>query len=199
MSEDLIREALHPYDGIVVTTKGGYTRFGPDLWEIVGRPEYLRQCVHMSLRRLGVDRIDLWQLHRIDPQVPEEDQFGAVREMQQEGLIRHVGLSEVTVEELERARRVMGIVSVQNLYHVANRSSDGLLDHCAAQGIGFMLWFPLGGRELVAPGGPLAAIAEREGCTPLAGRSCVAAATFTGHDSHSRHGHPFSPGGELRC
>lgn len=171
VSEDLLREALHrggsdPYDDVIIATKGGFTRQGPDRWEIVGRPEYLRQCVQMSLRRLGVDRIDLWQLHRIDPQVPEEDQFGVIKEMQDEGLIRHVGLSEVSIDELERARTVMEIVSVQNLFHAGLRQSEALLDHCTEQGIGFIPWFPLGRGELTAADGPLASIAARHGCTP---------------------------------
>ena len=172
VSEDLLREALHtgnandPYGGVIIATKGGLTRHGPDQWESVGRPEYLRQCVHMSLRRLGVERIDLWQLHRIDPQVPEEDQFGAIKEMQDEGLIRHVGLSEVSIEELERARTVMEIVSVQNLFHAGLRQSEALLDHCTSEGIGFIPWFPLGNRALVATDGPLAHIAASHNCTP---------------------------------
>ena len=171
VSEDLIREALHrggsdPYGGVIIATKGGLTRHGPDEWASVGRPKYLRQCVHMSLRRLGVDRIDLWQLHRIDPQVPEEDQLGVIKEMQDEGLILHVGLSEVSIEELERARQVMEIVSVQNLFHAGLRQSEALLDHCTEQGIGFIPWFPLGNRALVAADGPLAAIAARHDCTP---------------------------------
>lgn len=165
-SEDLIREALYPYDGVLIATKGGLTRQGPDRWAAVGRPEYLRQAVQLSLRRLGVERIDLWQLHRIDALVPADEQFGVMAEMQAEGLIRHVGLSEVSIDELEHARRTLDIVSVQNLLHVANRQSEALLDHCAAAGIGFIPWFPLGNRELVASDGPLGAIAAREGCTP---------------------------------
>jgi aryl-alcohol dehydrogenase-like predicted oxidoreductase len=171
VSEDLLREALHrggsdPYSGVIIATKGGLTRQGPDAWASVGRPEYLRQCVQMSLRRLGVDRIDLWQLHRIDPKVPEDEQFGVIKEMQDEGLIRHVGLSEVSIDELERAHKVMEIVSVQNLFHAGLRQSEDLLDHCSEQGIGFIPWFPLGNRALVAPDGPLAAIAARHDCTP---------------------------------
>jgi len=172
VSEDLLREALHtgrsgdPYGGVVIATKGGLTRQGPDRWAPVGRPEYLRQCVQMSMRRLGVDRIDLWQLHRIDPQVPEDEQFGVIKEMQDEGLIRHVGLSEVSIDELERARKVMPIVSVQNLFHAGLRQSEALLDHCTEQGIGFIPWFPLGNRALVAPDGPLASIAASHDCTP---------------------------------
>ena len=172
ISEDLLREALHtgnasdPYGGVIIATKGGLTRQGPDQWAAVGRPEYLRQCVQMSLRRLGVERIDLWQLHRIDPQVPEDEQLGVIKEMQDEGLIRHVGLSEVSIEELERARKVMEIVSVQNLFHAGLRQSEDLLDHCTREGIGFIPWFPLGNRALVAPDGPLAHIAASHDCTP---------------------------------
>ena len=172
VSEDLLREALHtgnasdPYGGVIIATKGALTRQGPDEWAVVGRPEYLRQCVQMSLRRLGVERIDLWQLHRIDPQVPEAEQFGVIKDMQDEGLIRHVGLSEVSIEELERARAVMEIVSVQNLFHAGLRQSEDLLDHCTREGIGFIPWFPLGNRALVAPDGPLASIAARHNCTP---------------------------------
>ena len=172
VSEDLIREALHtgnpsdPYGGVVIATKGGLTRQGPDRWAGVGRPEYLRQCVQMSLRRLGVERIDLWQLHRIDPEVPEDDQFGVIKEMLDEGLIRHVGLSEVSIDELERARTVMPIVTVQNLFHAGERQSEALLNHCTRENVGFIPWFPLGNRALVAPDGPLAHIAAAHGCTP---------------------------------
>ncbi len=166
VSEDLIREALHPYDGLVIATKGGLTRQGPDQWAAVGRPEYLRQCVQMSLRRLGVDRIDLWQLHRIDPKVPAEDQFAEIARMQSEGLIRHVGLSEVSVDDVRKAREHFEVVSVQNLYNVGDRSAEELLDFSAGEGIGFIPWFPLGGRSLVSPDSPLAAIADRVGAQP---------------------------------
>lgn len=166
VSEDLIREALHPYDGIVIATKGGLTRQGPDAWEPVGRPAYLRQCVQMSLRRLGVDRIDLWQLHRIDPHVPAEEQFGVIADMQREGLIRHVGLSEVTVKDVIAAQQHFPVVSVQNLYNVADRSAEPLLDHCEQHGIGFIPWFPLGGRGLVQEGSALTTIAARLDATP---------------------------------
>lgn len=166
VSEDLIREALYPYDGLVIATKGGLTRQGPDEWAPVGRPEYLRQCVKMSLRRLGLERIDLWQLHRIDPLVSLEDQFGVIKDMQGEGLIRHVGISEVTVAELVAAQALVDVVSVQNLYHAGNRASEALLAHCTAHDIGFIPWFPLGNRALVAADGPLAAIATRHDCTP---------------------------------
>ena len=166
VSEDLIREALYPYNNVLIATKGALTRQGPDMWEPVGAPVYLRQCVQMSLRRLGVERIDLWQLHRIDPKVPADDQFGVMKEMQDEGLIRHIGLSEVSVAELLSAQKFFNVVSVQNLYNASNRASEELLTHCDANRIGFIPWFPLGNRELVATDGPLAGIATRLGCTP---------------------------------
>lgn len=166
VSEDLIREALHPYDGVLIATKGALTRQGPDQWEPVGRPAYLRQCVLMSLRRLGVERIDLWQLHRIDPHVPAEEQFAAIAEFQREGLIRHIGLSEVTVADVEAARRHFEVVTVQNHYNVANRSAEELLEYCEREGIGFIPWYPLAGRDLAAPDGALGRIAARIGATP---------------------------------
>ncbi|MDP9181689.1 MAG: aldo/keto reductase, partial [Actinomycetota bacterium] len=165
VSEDLIREALHPYGGVVVATKGGLTRSGPGIWEQVGRPEYLRQCVHMSLRRLGVERIDLWQLHRIDAKVPAEETFGAIKELQDSGLIRHVGLSQVSVEEIEQAETVLPIVSVQNLYNLADRSSEDVLDHCEREGIAFIPWFPVAAGSLARPGGLLDEIAAEHGAT----------------------------------
>src|SRR4051795_9344919 len=143
-SEDLIHEALHPYDGVVVATKGGLTRHGPNEWPICGRPEYLRQCCLMSMRRLGVERIDLWQLHRIDSKVPRDEQFGVIAEMQREGLIRHVGLSEVSVPDIEEARRHFAVVSVQNMYNLVTRQSEDVLDFCTREGIGFIPWYPLG-------------------------------------------------------
>lgn len=166
VSEDLIREALHPYDHVLIATKGGLTRQGPDQWEPVGRAAYLRQCVHMSLRRLGVDRIDLWQLHRIDERTPREEQFGEIAAMQKEGLIRHVGLSEVTVADVEEASQFFDVVSVQNLYNVGDRSAEALLRHSEANGIGFIPWFPLGNRALLGADSPLVGIAERVGATP---------------------------------
>jgi aryl-alcohol dehydrogenase-like predicted oxidoreductase len=166
VSEELIRQALYPYDGVTVATKGGLTRQGPDQWEVVGRPGYLRQCVHLSLRRLGVERIDLWQLHRIDPDIPADEQFGVMREFVDEGLVRHVGLSEVSVAEVELARRTLDIVSVQNLYNVGDRTSEPLVEYCTEHGIGFIPWFPLGNRALVGADGPVAAVAAEAGCTP---------------------------------
>ena len=166
VSENLIREALHPYDDITIATKGGLTRQGPDQWEVVGRAAYLRQCVLMSLRRLGVDRIDLWQLHRVDPRTPAEEQFGEIAELQREGLIRHVGLSEVSVDDVRTARGYFDVVSVQNLYNVGARSSEELLAYSQQEGIGFIPWFPLGNRALLGDDSPLAAVARRVGATP---------------------------------
>ena len=165
VSEDLIREALHPYDGVVIATKGGLTRSGPNRWEQVGRPEYLRQCVEMSLRRLGVERLDLWQLHRIDSSVPVEESLGAVKELQQAGKIRHIGLSEVTVAEIEQAREVVDVVSVQNLYNLGNRQSEEVLSYCEREGIGFIPWFPVASGELARPGGLLDELAAQHEAT----------------------------------
>ena len=165
VSEDLLREALHPYDGVVIATKGGLTRSGPGVWEQVGRPEYLRQCVEMSLRRLGVERIDLYQLHRIDGQVPLEDSLGALKELQDAGKIRHLGLSEVSVAEIEQARKVIEVATVQNLYNVGNRQSEDVVDHCEKEGIGFLPWFPIASGDLAKPGGILDEIAKEHSAT----------------------------------
>lgn len=156
VSEDLIAEALHPYPaGLVVATKAGLTRQGPDQWLPVGRPEYLRQCCEMSLRRLKLETIELYQLHRIDPAVPAEEQFGVLKDLQKEGKIRHVGLSEVSVEQIEAARKVVPIVTVQNLYNLANRQSEAVLDYCEKEDIGFIPWFPVAAGKLAQPGGVL--------------------------------------------
>jgi len=165
VSEDLIREVLHPYKGLVIATKGGLTRHGPDVWVPVGRPEYLRQCVLMSLRRLGVERIDLWQLHRIDAKVPRDEQFGVIRDMQNEGLIRHVGLSEVNVEEIEAAASFFKVATVQNLYNLGNRKSEAVLDYAEKHGIGFIPWYPLAAGELAKEGSVLSKIAQKLGAT----------------------------------
>ncbi|MDE3070171.1 MAG: aldo/keto reductase [Acidobacteriota bacterium] len=165
-SESLIREALHPYGGIRVATKGGFTRQGPGRWAAVGRPEYLRQCCLMSMRRLGVETIDLWQLHRIDAAVPREEQFALMRELQDEGKVRHLGLSEVSVEEVRAAQRHFRVATVQNLYNLANRQSEDVLAHCEQEGIGFIPWFPLAAGRLSEPGGALAEVAHARGATP---------------------------------
>lgn len=167
VSEDLIAEALHPYpEGLVIATKGGLTRAGPGVWEAVGRPEYLRQCVEMSLRRLKLDRIDLYQFHRVDPQVPLAESLGALAELQAKGKIRHLGVSNVTVAQLREAQAVATIVSVQNRYNLADRESEDVLDVCTAEGIGFIPWFPVATGKLARPGGPLDEAAKRHGATP---------------------------------
>jgi aryl-alcohol dehydrogenase-like predicted oxidoreductase len=166
VSERLIAEALHPYPkGLVIATKGGLTRSGPDTWAPVGRPEYLRQCVEMSLRRLKLDRIDLYQLHRIDPKVPAAETLGALKEMQAAGKIRHIGLSEVSVEEIKKAIRTVAIVSVQNLYNLGNRQSEAVLGYCTEEGLGFIPWFPLAAGDMARPGGKLDKIAKGRGAT----------------------------------
>jgi pyridoxine 4-dehydrogenase len=167
VSEDLIREALHPYpEDLVIATKAGLTRTGPDQWHPLGRPEYLRQECEMSLRRLGVERLDLFQLHRIDPAVPAEEQFGLLAELLSEGKVRQVGLSEVTVEQVEAARSVVPVATVQNLYNLTNRQSEAVLEHCEAAGIGFIPWFPIAAGELARPGGPVDTVAHETGATP---------------------------------
>jgi pyridoxine 4-dehydrogenase len=166
VSEELIREALHPYDGVVIATKAGLVRTGPDVWPVLGFPAYLRQECEMSLRRLGVDTIDLFQLHRIDDKFPAEDQIGELVALQQEGKIRHIGLSEVNVEQLEAAQKVATIVSVQNMYNITVRSAESVLEACDAQGIGFIPWFPLAAGPLAAPGGPLQRIADDHHASP---------------------------------
>jgi aryl-alcohol dehydrogenase-like predicted oxidoreductase len=167
VAEQLIRKALHPYaDELVIATKAGLTRSGPDDWRAVGRPEYLRQQCEMSLRNLGLERIGLFQLHRIDPKVPLAEQVGELRLLQQEGKIAHIGLSEVDMAQLEQAREIAEIVSVQNLYNLADRSAEELLDHAEKAGIAFIPWFPLATGALARPGGPLDELAGRHGASP---------------------------------
>jgi len=166
VSEDLIHGALHPFHNMHVATKGGFTRQGPDLWAPVGRPEYLRQCCLMSMRRLRVQTIDLWQLHRIDPKVPREEQFGVMKELQEEGKVRHLGLSEVSVEEIKAAQRVFEVATVQNLYNLTNRNSEDVLNYCEQHGIGFIPWFPLGAGKLTKPAAEVAEIAATHHATP---------------------------------
>jgi pyridoxine 4-dehydrogenase len=166
VSEDLIAEALAPYKSSVIATKGALTRHGPNVWAPVGRPEYLRQCVLMSLRRLKLDQIPLWQLHRIDPKVPRDEQFGVIAAMLKEGLIRHAGLSEVSVEEVEAARKVFPVATVQNRYNLVDRGSETVLDYCGKHAIGFIPWYPLAAGDLAKPGGALDAIVKKTGATP---------------------------------
>jgi pyridoxine 4-dehydrogenase len=166
VSEELIAEALHPYPaGLVIATKAGLARTGPGEWHPLGRPEYLRQECEMSLRRLKVERIDLFQLHRIDPKVPAAEQFGLLRDLQKEGKVRHVGLSEVSVPEIEAARKVVPIVTVQNLYNLSTRKAEAVVDHCEREGIGFIPWFPIASGKLLDADGPLAKIAADSGGT----------------------------------
>jgi pyridoxine 4-dehydrogenase len=167
VSEQLIKQALHPYPaGLVIATKAGLSRAGPGDWRPLGRPEYLRQQCELSLRHLGVERIDLYQLHRIDAKVPLAEQIGELVTLQKEGKVRHLGLSEVTVAELEEVRTMATIVSVQNRYNLADRASEALVDHAEANDIGFIPWFPLATGSLARPGGPLDELATRHQATP---------------------------------
>lgn len=166
VSEPMLREALHPYRGIVIATKGGQIRTGPDEWIPLGRPDYLLQQVKMSLRWLGVEQIPLWQLHRIDPEVPRDEQFGAIKSMLDGGLIRHAGLSEVTLEELRAAEEVFPVATVQNRYSATFRRYDDVLDYCESRGIGFIPWYPLSGGALARTDSPLAEIARRHQASP---------------------------------
>lgn len=166
VSEHLIAEALAPYrSGLVIATKGGLTRQGPNKWLPVGRPEYLTQQVEMSLRFLKTEQIDLWQLHRIDPKVPVEESLGAIKKLQEQGKIKHVGLSEVSVDEIKQARKVIDIVSVQNEYNITTRKSEEVLDYCTEEGLGFIPWFPVAAGKLAQPGGKLDDLAKKHGAT----------------------------------
>jgi pyridoxine 4-dehydrogenase len=167
VAEPLIAKALRPYaDDLVIATKAGLTRSGPDVWTPVGRPAYLRQQAEMSLRILGLERIDLFQLHRIDPEVPLEDQIGELKALQDEGKVRHIGLSEITVDELKAASAITTIATVQNLYNLTDRSAEDLLDYATEQGIGFIPWFPLATGGLTGGDSPLSEISAEHGATP---------------------------------
>jgi pyridoxine 4-dehydrogenase len=161
VSEELIREALYPYEGMVIATKGGLARSGPDRWEPNGRPEVLRNWLEGSLKRLGVEQIDLWQLHRIDPKVPRKEQFDVIRDFRKEGLVRHVGLSEVGVADIEEAQNYFQVVTVQNRYSPAARGSDAVLEYCTNHTIGFIPWAPLGSGTLAKGASTLQAIADK--------------------------------------
>jgi len=167
VSEELIAEALHPYPkGVVIATKAGLVRTGPEQWRPLGRPEYLRQECEMSLRRLKLDRIELFQLHRIDPAVPADEQFGLLRDLQKEGKVHQVGLSEVHVHEVEAARKVVRIATVQNMYNLQDRKAEPVVEYCEKEGIGFIPWYPIASGRLLEPGGALAEIAKEAGATP---------------------------------
>jgi aryl-alcohol dehydrogenase-like predicted oxidoreductase len=165
VSERLIYEALFPYQGILIATKGGFVRNGPDSWVPLGRPEYLRQCVLMSLRRLRLERIGLWQLHRIDSKVPEDEQFDAVRSMQKEGLIQHIGLSKVSVKQIAAARSYFTVATVQNPYNLIDRTYEDVVNFCATNEIGFIPYRPLAAGSLARPRPQLQDIARNKGVT----------------------------------
>ena len=166
VSEKLIREALHPYTGLCIATKGGLTRGGPNEWTPRGSPEYLIEQAKKSLSKLGVEQIDLWQLHRIDPRVPAAEQFGAVKSLLDDGTIRHAGLSEVSVAEIKAASAVFKVATVQNRYNLVDRHSEDVLDYCEAEGIGFIPWYPLAAGDLAKPGSILDTLAKRHGASP---------------------------------
>ena len=166
VSEELIREALHPYEGILVATKGGLARTGPNLWTPLGRPEYLIQQARRSRRQLGVEKIGLWQLHRIDPKVPRDEQFDAIKTLIRDGVILHAGLSEVSVSDIEAASKVFPVATVQNRFNLVDRGSEDVLDYCERQGIGFIPWFPLAAGDLAKPGSVLDAVAKKHGAAP---------------------------------
>lgn len=166
VAEELTREALYPYpDSLTIATKAGFTRPGPGQWEECGQPDYLRRQCEGSLQRLGVEQIDLFQLHRVDPRVDADEQFGLLKALRDEGKVREVGLSQVSVAQIEAARKIVPLVSVQNLYNIAQRDDDDVVDYCEQQGIGFIPWFPLGSGKLSSPGGPLEQAAEDLGAT----------------------------------
>ena len=160
VSEELIREALHPYKGLLIATKAGFTRSGPDRWTVNTRPEHLKEAARQSLKKLGVEQIALWQLHRVASSVPVADQFGAVKDLLDEGIIAHAGLSEVSVPEIEAAQQVFPVATVQNHYNMTSRESDDVLDYCEANGIGFIPWYPLAAGDLADGGTALSRVAK---------------------------------------
>lgn len=166
ISEQLIREALHPYEGLLIATKAGFQRPGPGVWEMDGRPDYLRAEALKSLKQLGVEQIGLWQLHRIDPKVPRDEQFDAVKSLLDDGIIRHAGLSEVSVADIKAAAKVFAVATVQNRYNLVDRGSEDVLDHCEANGIGFIPWYPLAAGDLAKPGSLLDTLAKRHKAPP---------------------------------
>ena len=204
VSEQLIREALHPYKGMLIATKAGFRRTGPGKWEMDGRPEYLRQQAIKSCKQLGVEQIGLWQLHRIDPKVPRAEQFAAIRSLLDDGIIRHAGLSEVSVADIEAASKVFPVATVQNRYNLVDRGSEDVLEHCEANGIGFIPWFPLARRR--SRQARIAARRHRQAPQGGAGpdRACLGVAAKQGDAADSRHleGRPSRGerrGGEYRA
>jgi aryl-alcohol dehydrogenase-like predicted oxidoreductase len=166
IAEQLLREALHPYDGCFIATKAGLARTGPDQWTTLGRPEYLIQQAYTSCQKLGVEQLDLWQLHRIDPKVPRDEQFGAIQRLLDSGVIRYAGLSEVSVADIEAASRIFKVATVQNRYNLVDRASEAVLDYCTQHRIGFIPWFPLAAGDLASPGSLLDTLAKRYGAAP---------------------------------
>jgi pyridoxine 4-dehydrogenase len=166
VAEELLREALHPYKGVFIATKAGLARTGPDQWTPLGRPEYLIQQAYTSCRRLGVEQLDLWQLHRIDPKVPRDEQFDAIKRLLDSGVIRNAGLSEVSVADVEAASRVFKVATVQNRYNLVDRTSEAVLDYCTGHKIGFIPWFPLAAGRLASAGSVLDTLAKRYGAAP---------------------------------
>jgi aryl-alcohol dehydrogenase-like predicted oxidoreductase len=166
IAEQQLREALHPYEGIFIATKAGLARTGPDEWTALGRPEYLIQQAYTSCQRLGVQQLDLWQLHRIDPKVPRDEQFGAIKRLLDSGVIRYAGLSEVSVADIEAASKVFKVTTVQNRYNLVDRTSESVLDYCTRHKIGFIPWFPLAAGRLASAGSILDALAKRYEATP---------------------------------
>ena len=166
IAEQLLREALHPYEGCFIATKAGLARTGPDQWTTLGRPEYLIQQAYTSCQKLGVERLDLWQLHRIDPKVPRDEQFGAIQRLLDSGVIRYAGLSEVSVADIEAASRIFKVATVQNRYNLVDRTSEAVLDYCTQHRIGFIPWFPLAAGDLASSGSLLDTLAKRHGAAP---------------------------------
>ena len=198
-SEQLIHDALYPYaDGLLIATKGGLTRSGPGQWARNGRPEHLRAACERSLRDLRVERIDLYQLHAPDPDVPYEESVGALAELQGDGLIRHIGVSNVSLEQLEEARSIVEVVTVQNRFNLTDRHSQDVLEVCERDGLGFFPWFPLAAGELAKPGGPVARDRPRARRHARPGRAGLAARALAGHAADPRHGLDRAPRGERR-
>src|ERR1700687_3901420 len=188
VSVEIIAEALHPYPaGLVIGTKGGYLRPGPNQWVENGKPEHLRSACEGRLRRVRLDRIDLYQLHRIDPKVPAEDQLGTLRNLQAQGKIKHIGLSEVSVRQIQQARTIVPIVSVQNRYSVTDRGSEDVLEYCEKEKMGFIPWFPLAAGRVSGSDTPTSRIAARWKATPTTGRSGMAASSISGHTADPRN------------
>ena len=187
VSEELIHEALFPYEEMLIATKAGFQRTGPGVWKMDGRPEWLRSQALSSCKRLGVKRIDLWQLHRIDPKVPRHAQFAAIKSMIDDGIIRFAGLSEVSVADIEEASEVFPVVSVQNRYNLVDRGSEDVLDYCEANGIGFIPWYPLAAGDLAKEGSILDRIAKKHGAAAEPDRSCLRAEAQSGDAADSRH------------